>query len=79
MTDPDERASFTKAELAWCSYREAICDWDLSDDDGSMRGQLSSQCRKERNESQTKVLTEWVECAEKGCGNPPLFFRMDKQ
>jgi uncharacterized protein YecT (DUF1311 family) len=80
MDDPVKKAAFSKAEQAWCEYREAICNWEPSAGiGGSMSGQLSSQCRKERNESRIKILHEWIACVTKGsCENPPLFFMIDK-
>jgi uncharacterized protein YecT (DUF1311 family) len=76
-SDQEERAAFTKAENAWCAYREAVCDWEPSADGGSMSGQLYSQCRKERNEAHTKALKKWIDCMTLGCENPPLFFKLE--
>jgi len=80
MDDPAEKAAFTKAASAWCRYREAICEWEPSAlVGGSMSGQLSSQCRRERNEAHAEVLRKWIDCVTKGsCENPPLFFKLDK-
>lgn len=80
MDDPAERAAFTEAAKAWCGYREAVCNWEPgTQDGGSMSGQLSSQCRRERNEARAEVLRKWIDCVTNGsCENPPLFFMLDK-
>ncbi|WP_395019300.1 lysozyme inhibitor LprI family protein [Dongia sp.] len=80
MDDPQERVAFTEAANAWCGYREAICNREPSAQvGGSMSGQLSSQCRRERNESHANILRKWIDCVTNGgCENPPLFFKLDK-
>jgi uncharacterized protein YecT (DUF1311 family) len=79
MEEPSQQAAFATAEKAWCSYRDAICDWEPSAQGGSMSGQLSNQCRKERNERRIKILRDWVACITEGsCENPPLFFKIDE-
>lgn len=79
MDDPAEQAAFTKSAHAWCGYRDAVCEWEPSAQaGGSMSGQLSSQCRKERNEARAEILRKWIDCVTEGsCESPPLFFKLE--
>jgi uncharacterized protein YecT (DUF1311 family) len=67
-----------RAQLAFISFRNATCDFDLAQIDGSMGWGVAYRCRLHYNERRTAALKEYLSCLGQNCALPVLLYTFDR-
>ncbi|MBI2254284.1 MAG: DUF1311 domain-containing protein [Proteobacteria bacterium] len=70
--------SLKKAQLAFISFRNAACDFDMKNMDGSMGWGVAYRCRLSYNERRTAALNAYLSCLGQDCELPVLLYTFDR-
>jgi uncharacterized protein YecT (DUF1311 family) len=67
LQSPDKKEQLKKAQLAWLKYRDAVCEYEVTSQGGSMYPMALSSCIENQTKKRNAELSGYVACRDNGC------------
>lgn len=67
LTSPEKKEQLKKAQIAWVKYRDAVCEYEVTSQGGSMYPMALNGCLKNQTNKRNIELGEYLKCREGGC------------
>jgi uncharacterized protein YecT (DUF1311 family) len=67
LKTPEKKEQLKKAQLAWIKYRDAVCEYEVTSQGGSMYPMAVNGCIQRQTMLRNVELNNYIQCRENGC------------